>query len=197
MRSDKYWLLCMECGEGVVVWRRGEGCYWILKLIRMRWWMRMERNGVVWMRIEEEWRSGRIPSRICGWREDEEMVLWLELNDGVVGVLQNAFLPSINMNRRRAEDFILHVRGMNGRVKWDGLVVVKEECGFSSLEREMKSRGWRDAESAWVEFESRDPFPLLHAFPLPFFMIRGTNNAYLLLWQKPSCFALNAEFKRQ
>ena len=44
------------------------------------------------------------------------MFLRLELNDGVVGVLQNAFLPSINMNRRRAEDFILHMRAMNGRV---------------------------------------------------------------------------------
>ena len=37
-------------------------------------------------------------------------------NDGVVGVLQNAFLPSINMNRRKAEDFILHIRGVKGRV---------------------------------------------------------------------------------
>ena len=143
------------------------------------------------MRIEEEWRSGCIRFRICGWREDEEMVLWLELNDGVVGVLQNAFLPSINMNRRRAEDFILHMRAMNGRVMWDGLVVVKEECDFSSVEREMKNDEWRDTESSWVEFESRDPFHILHAFSLPFFMIRGANNAYLSFWQKPSCFGLN------
>ena len=154
-------------------------------------------NGVVWMRIEENWRWGRICFRIWGWREDEEIILWLELNGGIVGMIQNAFLCIISDHRKDAEDFILHMRGVKEGVTWDGLVVVKEECDFSSVEHEMKNGEWRDAESSWVEFESRDSFPLPHAFPLPFFMIRGANNAYLPFWQKPSCFALNAEFKRQ
>ena len=44
------------------------------------------------------------------------MLLRLELNDGIVGMIQNAFLPSINMKRKKAGDFILHMRAMNGRV---------------------------------------------------------------------------------
>ena len=143
------------------------------------------------MRIEENWGWGRIRFRIWGWREEEEMLLWLELNDGIVGMIQNAFLPSINMNRERVEDFMWCTRGMKGRVMWGGLVVVKEEWDLSSVKRKMKNGEWRDAESSWVEFGSRDPFHLLHAFPLPFFMIRGANNAYLPFWQKPPYFALN------
>ena len=54
----------------------------------------------------------------------------------------------------------------------------RKECDFSSVEYEMKNGEWRDADSSWVEFESRDPFHLLHAFSLPFFMIRGASNAY-------------------
>ena len=136
------------------------------------------RNRVVWMRIEENWGWRRICFRIWVWREDEEMILWLELNGGIVGMIQNAFLCIISDHRKGAEDFILHMRGMKGRVIWDGLVVVKEEWDFSSVEREMKNGEWRDADSSWVEFESRDPFHLLHAFSLPFFMIRGASNAY-------------------
>ena len=170
----EYWIW-LECVDGCQ-WRRMELCGWGLR--------KNDDQGVFASESVDEERTKRL-------------FLWLELNGRVVGVLQNAFLPSINMNRRRAEDFILHMKGMNGRVMWDGLVVVKEECDFSSVEREMKNGEWRDAESSWVEFGSRDPFPLLHAFSLPFFMIRGANNAYLPFWQKPSCFALNAEFKRQ
>ena len=44
------------------------------------------------------------------------MFLRLELNDGVVGVLQNAFLCIISDHRKDVEDFTLHMRGMNGRV---------------------------------------------------------------------------------
>ena len=236
----------MKCREGGVGWRRREGWNWMLDLIRIHWWMLVERNGeervdcegiscmwfqrgyegiwlrmviaegiwdswrgvrllmlflsyrdciwmngVVWMRIEEEWRWGRIRFRNWGWREDEEILLWLRLNDGIVGMIQNVFLFSINMNRERVEDFMWYTRRMNGRLMWDGLVVVQEECDLSSTKRELKNREWIDAESAWVEFGSRDPFHLLHAFPLPFFMIRGANNAYLSFWQKPSCFGLN------
>ena len=148
-------------------------------------------NGVVWMRIEENWRWRCIRFRIWGWREDEEIILWLELNDGIDGMIQSVFLFSINMNRERVEDFILHVRGMKGGVMWDGLVVVKEERDLSSTKHEMKNREWRDAESWWVEFDSRDPFHLPHAFSLPFFMIREANNAYPPFWQKPPCFGLN------
>ena len=154
-------------------------------------------NGVVWMRIEEDWWWGRICFRIWGWIEDEEIILWLELNDGIDGMIQNAFLCIISDHRKGVEDFTLHMRGMNGRVMWDGLVAVKEECDFSSVEHEMNNGGWRDAESSWVEFGSRDPFHLPHAFPLPFFMIWGENNVYPSFWQKPSCFGLSAEFKGQ
>ena len=42
-------------------------------------------------------------------------------------MIQSVFLFSINMNRERVEDFILHVRRMNGRLMQHGLVVVKEE----------------------------------------------------------------------
>ena len=153
--------------------------------------MRMERNGVVRTWIEEEWRWGRIRFRIWGWREDEEMILWSELNDGIVGMIQSVFLCIISDYRKSVEDFILHVRGMKGRVMWGGLVVVKEEWDLSSMKREMKNGEWKDAESSWVEFGSRDSFHLLHAFSLPFFMIQGVNNAYLPFWQKPPCFGLN------
>ena len=44
------------------------------------------------------------------------MFLRLELNDGIDGMIQNAFLCIISDHRKGAEDFILHVRGMNGRV---------------------------------------------------------------------------------
>ena len=54
MKRDEYWLLCMECGEGGVVWRRRGGWNWMLDLIRMHWWMLVERNGVVRMRITRE-----------------------------------------------------------------------------------------------------------------------------------------------
>lgn len=54
-RRDKYCMLCMECEEGVVDSIRREECCWILDLIRMHWWMPMEENEVVWMRIEREW----------------------------------------------------------------------------------------------------------------------------------------------
>ena len=148
-------------------------------------------NGVVWMRIEENWRWGHIRFRICRWREDEEMLLWLELNDGIDGMIQNVFLCIISDHSKGVKDFMWYTRGMNGRVTWDGLVVVKEKCDLSSMKREMKNGVWRDTESSWVEFESRDLFHLLYAFSLPFFMIRGVNNAYLPFWQKQPCFGLN------
>ena len=218
--EERKWFVIVRNGEwNEWIWSQRGGasidCY--VWSVRREWLIQYEEKGVIgywiWLECVDgcEWRG----MELCGWglrknddqgvfaseSVDEErtkrLFLWLELNGRVVGVLQNAFLPSINMNRRRAEDFILHMKGMNGRVMWDGLVVVKEECDFSSVEREMKNGEWRDAESSWVEFESRYPLHLSHAFPLSFFMIRGVNNAYLLLWQKPSCFALNAEFKRQ
>ena len=148
-------------------------------------------NGVVWTRIGENWRWRYIRFRIWGCREDEEIISWSELNDGIVGMIQSVFLFSINMNSKCLENLMWCTRGMNGRLMRDGLVVVKEEWDLSSVKREMKNREWRDAESSWVEFGSRDPFHLPHAFPLPFFMIREANNAYLPFWQKPSCFGLN------
>ena len=40
------------------------------------------------------------------------MLLRLELNDGIVGMIQNAFLCIISDHRKDAEDFILHMRGV-------------------------------------------------------------------------------------
>ena len=160
--------------------------------------------GVVcgWMELcgwafEEDWRWGRLRFRIWVWREDEEMLSWFELNGGVVGMTQIVLLSSTKKDSKYVKDFISRVRGMKWRLVQDGLVVVKEEWDFSSLDHEMKNGEWRDAKSSWVEFESRDPFPLLHAFSLLFFMIRGVNNAYPPFEQNPSCFRLNVEFKRQ
>ena len=207
--SGEEWSFGDEDYEGMCcMWfQRGYECDWLRMVIaEVEWnswrgdhllmlfpscrdciWM----NGVVWMRIEEEWRWGRIRFRNWGWREDEEILLWLRLNYGIVGMIQNVFLFSINMNSKCLENLMWCTRGMNGGVTWDGLVVVQEEWDLSSTKHEMKNGEWIDAESSWVEFGSRDPFHLLHAFSLPFFMIREVNNAYLPFWQKPSCFGLN------
>lgn len=46
-RRDEYWVLCMECEEGGVDWRRRRGGKWMMDLIRMHWWILVEGNGTV------------------------------------------------------------------------------------------------------------------------------------------------------
>ena len=98
-------------------------------------------NGVVWMRIEEEWRWGRICFRIWGWREDEEMIMWLELNDGIVGmrqrILQGSSVSSAITGRVLRTSFFTWDEWMEEWHEMDWLLFRKSEISL------LQSMKWR------------------------------------------------------